>query len=196
MDIIFWYVVPIVLFGVLPLVLLLCAGNSMIDVVDRITIGARLRRARVLDTYQMFADYFRPLNTPDRIVACVYNKLANDIFWKKRFPVRPEDRLDAVYAIEAGGMERDLLIRELAERCGFAVVPSEPGEPPPQTVRDLVLYLSAVFAEQLPRHDRETLLRATGPGSPEVLLQLVAGSNSSDPSSLLRPGERTVETAE
>jgi len=173
----------------LIVVALVAALAGIATAFSRADMQHTLRRERAADTSQMFKNYFAPANVPDRVLEVVYMKLSNEIFWGKRFPVRPMDSLEYVYAVGPEcPNDLDLLIRELADRCGFGVVPSEVGLPLPTSVEDLVMYLAALYNDNMPKKDKSTLLRSSENEGEQSFLRPISGSRS-DADSLMHPLE-------
>ena len=97
------------------------------------------------------------------------------------------DSLEHVFAVgPESPNDLDLLIRELAGRCGYAVVPSEWNMPAPTTVEDLVHYLAALYMQNVPERDKTMLLRSSAPAADESLLHPMNAARS-DTDSLVRP---------
>lgn len=153
-----------------------------------------LRRQKRGETFDTFREGIRGVQVPDRILHAVYDRLSNGTFWLSGFPVRATDSLHDVYGIgDPGNPDVDLLIREVAARCGLEVVPSQCHWALPLTAGALAVYLAAIQAESAAKHASEVLLRpADGSGGDmESLLRPVAASHAPTDSELLRlSGER------
>jgi len=186
MEVVVLYAIPLLIYGcIIALVVwfLWSVGQGFL----RTDLQHKLRRERTQDNYGMFAEYFKPGRAPEQVVKCVYDKLANEIFLKKRFPVRPADSLESVFAIGPEGTnDLDLLIHELAGRCGFAATPRDRKTNPPSTVEGLVLYLATQYSDNTPERDKATLLRVARPESNDTLLH-PAQNTRSDQEELVRP---------
>ena|SRR5579863_4606965 len=181
---------------VLCLVLLAAAGAFLCLPVLIVQEAVRSRRhqrtfreGRKGETYQDFARPFQRRDIPEHILQKTYETFSHEIFWPNKFPSRPSDSLSNVYRLgQPGGLDRDLVIHDLAERCGLKVIASTL-KPPPATVEELIYVLASLYNAKAGERDRTTLLRpAGGPDIPsETLLRPAKGQCETDPEILLRP---------